>query len=87
MMFVVAVYDVDQKRNRDVLSFLRTHMDWVQNSVFEGEVTMSELRNIKEELSSIISTGDSVIIYVLGSDTYVEKEVIGTEKGDTERIL
>lgn len=86
-MFVIAVYDVDTAKNREVLTFLRTHMNWVQNSVFEGELTKSELRTVKDELDNIATAGDSVIIYTLGSRDYVQKDIIGTEKGDTSRIV
>jgi len=87
MTFTVAVYDVDQSKNQKILSFLRMHMNWVQNSVFEGDLTKAELRSIKKELSDIIGVGDSVIIYQMGNKKYIEKEIIGEEKGSSDQVL
>jgi CRISPR-associated protein Cas2 len=62
-------------------------MNWVQNSVFEGDLTKAELRSIKKELSDIIGVGDSVIIYQMGNKKYIEKEIIGEEKGSSDQVL
>jgi len=86
-LFVVAVYDVAQEKNSKVLKFLRARMHWVQNSVFEGELTEGELREIKEHLKEITGTGDSVVIYQLGNNKYIDKEIIGEEKGNSSQVL
>ena len=62
-MFVILVYDVDQKRVAKVLKKCREYLFWVQNSVFEGELTEMKLRQLKRELKAIIDDEyDSVII-------------------------
>jgi CRISPR-associated protein Cas2 len=86
-LFVVAVYDVAQEKNSKVLKFLRARMHWVQNSVFEGELTEGEIREIKEYLEDVTDVGDSVIIYQMGSEKYVDKEIIGDEKGSSRQVL
>jgi len=88
-MFVIVVYDVEVEKNREVLTFLRTRMNWVQNSVFEGELTEAQLREVKERLKSVASgeSGDSIVVYELGSEKYVEKTVIGKKKGSSDRII
>ena len=86
-MFVVAVYDVAQEKNKKVLKFLRARMHWVQNSVFEGELTEGELREIKDYLEEVTDIGDSVIIYQMGNEKYIEREVIGEEKGSSSQVL
>ena len=35
-MFVIMVYDVNQKRVAKVLKIARKYLNWVQNSVFGG---------------------------------------------------
>lgn len=82
-MFVIVVYDVAVEKNREVLTFLRTRMNWIQNSVFEGDLTEAQLREVKTRLESVAnsSSGDSIVVYELGSEKYVEKTVIGEEKG------
>jgi CRISPR-associated protein Cas2 len=86
-MFVVAVYDVAQEKNREVLKFLRARMHHVQNSVFEGNLTEGELREIKDRLEDVTGTGDSVIIYQMGNEKYIDKKVIGEEKGNSSQVL
>lgn len=88
-MYVIIVYDVDVDKNREVLTFLRARLNWVQNSVFEGEITEAELREVKTRLNDVVNaeTDDSVIIYELGSEDYMDKIVIGTEKGTSDRII
>jgi len=88
-MFVIVVYDVAVEKNREVLTFLRTRMNWIQNSVFEGDLTEAQLREVKTRLESVAnsSSGDSIVVYELGSEKYVEKTVIGEEKGSSDRII
>ena len=87
MTFTIVVYDVASSKNQEVLTFLRTHMNWIQNSVFEADLTEAELRRVKEKLESIVGSGDSAVIYQAGSKKYVEKKVIGTEKGSSDQII
>ena len=56
-MFVILVYDVDQKRVAKVLKKCREYLFWVQNSVFEGELTEMKLGQLKRELKAIIDDG------------------------------
>jgi hypothetical protein len=37
-MFVIVVYDANEKRVNKFLKTLRKYLTWVQNSVFEGEI-------------------------------------------------
>jgi CRISPR-associated protein Cas2 len=87
-MFVILVYDVGEKRVAKVLKKCRQYLYWVQNSVFEGEITPAKLKMLKEELKRIIDkTEDSVIIYNLRTTRYTSREVIGLDKGGEENIL
>lgn len=45
-MYVIIVYDINVDRVNKVKSFLRQYLFWIQNSVFEGEVTESEFKII-----------------------------------------
>ncbi len=38
-MYVIIVYDAGVKHLNKVRIFLKQYLDWVQNSVFEGELT------------------------------------------------
>ena len=85
-MYVIIVYDVAVERVNRVKKFLRQHLHWVQNSVFEGEVTMAEFERIKATLREIIDEEeDSVVIYKLRS--MPRREVIGVEKNPMEDVI
>jgi len=85
-MYVVVVYDVNVKRVNHVKKFLRWYLHWVQNSVFEGEVTRAEYERIKAGLKEIIDgKEDSVVIYRLRSKPL--RDVLGTEKNPMEDII
>ena len=87
-MYVIIVYDVNVDRVNKVKSFLRQHLFWIQNSVFEGELTNSEFEIIYDGLMEIIDVNiDSVIIYKLRMVELLNREVLGIEKSPIEEIL
>ena len=61
-MFVIVVYDVNQKRVAKVLKKCRQYLNWVQNSVLEGEITEANYRKLQMELGRIIDKGEPLII-------------------------
>jgi len=85
-VYIVIVYDVNVRRVNHVKKFLRQHLHWVQNSVFEGEVTRAEYERIKAGLREMIDENeDSVVIYRLRSKPF--REILGTEKNPLEDII
>jgi len=87
-MYVIVVYDIEEKRVSKVCKFLRLYLNWIQNSVFEGNLTESELKKIKKELKKIIHKDyDSILIFRMKDKRYVDKEVIGIEKVELTRIF
>ena len=46
-MYVIVVYDVDQKRCGKMLKLCRSYLHHIQNSVFEGEITEGKLEELK----------------------------------------
>jgi len=87
-LFVILVYDVDEQRVARVLKKCRQYLYWVQNSVFEGDITPGRLKRLKKELKDLIDEKhDSVIIYEFGSTKYGRRDVIGLEKGGQELVL
>ena len=87
-MYVIIVYDVEQKRVAKVCKCLRQWLNWVQNSVFEGQVTPAKLRQIKSEVSALIDPNhDSVLFYVIPAGAKWQREVMGIEKLSTSNII
>ena len=86
-MYYIIVYDVKEKRLSKVLKFLRRYLNWVQNSVFEGELSLGQFEEVKSGLRRIINKDeDSILIYAM-ERKWMEREIIGFEKGDTGRII
>ena len=87
-MYVIIVYDIKVDRVNKVKSFLRQHLFWIQNSVFEGDITESEFELIYKGLKDIIDEEvDSIIIYKLRMEELLNREVLGIEKSPIEEIL
>lgn len=87
-MYVIIVYDIKVERVNKVKGYLRRHLYWIQNSVFEGEVTKSELEQIKTDLMDIINKNeDSVIIYRFRTADAFNRKVLGIEKAPIHGIL
>ena len=87
-MYVIIVYDAAPKRGAKLLKFLRQHLIWIQNSVFEGDVTESQLEIIKKGIKDKInSKKDSIIVYQFDSQNYTKREVIGIERNATDSFI
>ncbi len=87
-MFVIMVYDVGEKRVAKILKKSRKYLHWVQNSVFEGEISPAKLKKLRTELEQLINKKeDSIIIYNLQSTKYTSREVIGLDKGGETNML
>lgn len=87
-MFVILVYDVNVKRVGKVLKICRKYLNWVQNSVLEGEISKANFHKLKAELEATINPyEDSVIIYILRTRRYSKRETMGIKKGGDDIII
>ena len=58
-MYVIVVYDVGEKRVGKMLKLCRQYLCWIQNSVFEGELSEAKLRELKLKIKGIIDQSKS----------------------------
>lgn len=87
-MYVIIVYDVDQRRVQRLCKYLRRYLNWVQNSVFEGFLTESQLERVRDGIARRIKKEeDSVYIYTLPDDRWLRKEVIGRVRMPTDAVI
>jgi CRISPR-associated protein Cas2 len=88
-MFVILYYDVNQKRCPKMIKKCREYLVWVQNSVFEGNLTEAQLKRLISSLLKIIKEdeNDSLIIYTFETKKYVERIVLGKDKKDDINFL
>lgn len=82
-MYHIAVYDIGEKRVVKMLKLMRQYLHWIQNSVFEGELTGAQLMELKSKAKKIMKMEeDSLIIFSLSTDKYLKKEIMGVDKED-----
>lgn len=87
-MYIIAVYDCGEKRVGKMLKLCRRYLTWIQNSVFEGELSAVQLKKLKIEAAAIMDKQtDSLIIFTSRQERWLEKEVIGLEKNSTDNFL
>lgn len=87
-MYIIAVYDVGQKRVAKMLKLCRKYLNWIQNSVFEGEITESKLEQLRFEAKQIMDLDeDSFILFKTRQEKWLDKQVIGKERSTIDRFL
>jgi len=87
-MLVILVYDVNEKRVAKALRTCRRYLHWVQNSVFEGEITKARLEALRQDLKKVLDLKvDSVLIYKIRTTKYFKREILGKERQEISQFL
>ncbi len=87
-MYIILVYDIEEKRVGKMLKLCRRYLNWIQNSVFEGELTDAKLKELVHSARSIMDTEkDSIILFKMRQQSWLEKTIIGLEKNDTDNFI
>lgn len=87
-MYVIAVYDVGEKRVVKMLKLCRKYLHWIQNSVFEGEISAVQLKELELKAREImVKEEDSFIIFTSREKKWMDKKIIGKEKNSTDNFL
>lgn len=88
ILYVVIVYDVGVERVNKIRIYLKQYLNWVQNSVFEGELTEPEYMKITSHLKEITDESlDHVICYKSRDKRYLDTDEIGTRKAEISTII
>jgi CRISPR-associated protein Cas2 len=87
-MYVIAVYDVGEKRVGKMLKLFRQYLNWIQNSVFEGEISEVRLMELKNKAINIMDDEiDSLIIFKTRQEKWLDKEIVGVERQNLSNFL
>ena len=87
-MYVILVYDIGEKRVVKMLKLCRQYLNWIQNSVFEGEITKVKLQELLYKAQKVMdSDNDSLILFKSRDQKWLDKEVIGNEKNNLYTFL
>lgn len=87
-MYVILVYDFGEKRVNKMLKLCRKYLNWIQNSVFEGEISEVRLKELILQSEKFINKDkDSVIIFSGPSQKAMNKQIIGKERCSIDVFL
>ena len=87
-MYVIAVYDVGAERTQKMLKIGRRYLTWVQNSVLEGELSEVQLNEMVDAMLKVMDIEyDSLILFKSRDPRWMDKEVVGRERGSTDQFL
>ena len=88
------MYDINtvtkagQKRLRQIFKLMKKYLIRIQNSVFEGEITKAKFEEMKLKVNDLIDSAiDSVIFFKSRDIKWMDKEICGFEKNDTDNFL
>lgn len=86
-MYVILIYDCGEKRVTKMLKLCRQYLHWIQNSVFEGEISEVKLKELIIRAKKFLTEEDSLIIFKSRNEKWLDKEIIGKEKNSTDNFL
>jgi len=87
-MYVILVYDIGQKRVGKMLKLCRKYLNWIQNSVFEGEISEVKLKELIAKSGGIMDKDyDSLIIFKSRQAKWLEKQIVGKELSSLDQII
>jgi len=93
-MRVILVYDIatefpkDQTRLNKVKNICRKYLHHLQKSVFEGDLTISQLERLKTELLSVLDKDrDFVVIYTVENPKGLNRQIITNTPDPTDNLI
>jgi len=87
-VYIIVVYDIKVERVNRVHKLLKQYLNWIQNSVFEGEIDKANMVHLEKSIRSTINgKEDSVIVYEVVTKKLLNKKIIGLEKEEITRII
>jgi CRISPR-associated protein Cas2 len=87
-MYVILVYDVKQQRVGKLLKLCRRYLHWIQNSVFEGEISEVKLQELLLKAAAFLDKEeDSILLFKSRTEQWLEKQVWGHERSPLGAFL
>ena len=92
-MYVILVYDIKsddggQKVLNRSFKTCKKYLSHIQNSVFEGELSESQIVKLEYELNGIIRVNkDSIILFKSRNERWLEKDMWGVKEDKTSNFI
>ena len=81
-MYVVVFYDVPAKRTRFYHKLLGRYLNWMQNSVFCGDLTEARYKALRVEIEEVMVEEDRLAFVTTANRHNIEVETV--TGGDSE---
>ncbi|WP_460586428.1 CRISPR-associated endonuclease Cas2 [Hymenobacter arcticus] len=76
-----------QQRVGKLLKLCRRYLHWIQNSVFEGEISEVKLQELLLKAASFLDKEeDSILLFKSRTEQWLEKQVWGHERSPLEGV-
>lgn len=92
-MYVILVYDIKsdydgQRVLNRTFKTCKKYLSHIQNSVFEGELSESQIVRLKYELDAIIRKDiDSIILFKSRNEKWLIKDMWGKQEDKTSNFI
>ena len=87
-MYVLLVYDIKERRVSKMLKLCRQYLNWIQNSVFEGEISEVKLKELLLKAETFLDLDeDSVLVFKSRTQEWLQKQVLGQERKRLDTFL
>lgn len=92
-MYVILVYDIKTDYNgqrvlNKTFKTCKKYLSHIQNSVFEGELSESQIVRLKYELDAIIRKDiDSIILFKSRNEKWLIKDMWGKQEDKTSNFI
>ena len=88
-MYIILVYDISLENGgskiwRDTYKICKKYLSHVQNSVFEGEISESQLFELSKTIRKDM---DSLILFKSRNERWLEKDILGVDIRATDRFI
>lgn len=85
---MILVYDCGEKRVGKMLRLCRKYLNWIQNSVFEGEISEVKLKELVINAEKFMEKDeDSLIIFSGRTEKWLDKQIVGKERSNIDNFL
>lgn len=85
---MIIAYDIGVERLHKVYLVMKQYLNWIQNSAFEGDLSMGQLEELRLKVTKVIDEEkDSIVVFLVSNPEWIERKVWGKERGRTESVI
>jgi CRISPR-associated protein Cas2 len=87
-LHVIIAYDIGVERLHKVYLVMKQYLNWIQNSAFEGDLSLGQLEELRVKVMKVIDEDqDSIVVFLVSNPEWIDRKVWGRERGLTESII